>query len=123
MNVVMLLNIYIISALIQLQCSYCLDKILHRVEILHYLFFLIAPGIRVMCKFLFSLTLGVLLDMSLLFGTTIKQAAVNKVDDSHGNSLHKTFTPFLISPLKIIRSYFMQTNGYTLSTILLLISQ
>ena len=76
MNIVMLLIIYIISALSQLQCSYCLNN---RTELRYFVisFVPFAPAECVMCQFIFKLlfsqTLNILFEISLLFRITVNQ--------------------------------------------------
>ena len=75
----MLLIIYVISVLSLLQCSYCLNN---RMELRYFVisFVPFAPAQCVMCQFIFKLlfsqTLNILFEMSLLFRITVKQTAI-----------------------------------------------
>ena len=124
MNIVMLLIIYIISALSQLQCSYCLNN---RTELRYFVISVVpfAPAECVMCQFIFKLlfsqTLNILFEMSLLFRITVKQTAIiSCVMIVMITFWTKYLTQFFSCHIKVIRPYFLQTNSCTLSKILLL---
>ena len=125
MNIVMLLIIYIISALSQLQCSYCLNN---RTELRYFVisFVPFAPAECVMCQFilklLFSQTLNILFEISLLFRIiTVKQTAIiSCVMIVMITFWTKYLMQFFSCHIKVIRPYFLQTNSCTLSKILLL---
>ena len=125
MNIVMLLIIYIISALSQLQCSYCLNN---RTELRYFVisFVPFAPAECVMCQFIFKLlfsqTLNILFEISLLFHIiTVKQTAIiSCVMIVMITFWTKYLTQFFSCHIEVIRPYFLQTNSCTLSKILLL---
>ena len=124
MNIVRLLIIYIISALSQLQCSYCLNN---RTELRYFVisFVLFAPVECVMCQFIFKLlfsqTLNILFEISLLFRITVKQTAIiSCVMIVMITFWTKYLTQFFSCHIKVIRPYFLQTNSCTSSKILLL---
>ena len=124
MNIVMLLIFYIISALSQLQCSYCLNN---RTELRYFIisFVLFAPGLCLTCQFIFKLvfsqTLNILFDIALLFRITVKQTAIMScVMIVMITFWTKYLTPFFSCHIKVIRPYFLQTNSCILSKILLL---
>ena len=124
MNIVMLLIFYIMSALSQLQCSYCLNN---RTELRYFIisFVLFAPGLCVTCQFIFKLvfsqTLNILFEIALLFHITVKQTAIiSCVMIVMVTFWTKYLTPFFSCHIKAIRPYFLQTNSCILSKILLL---
>ena len=124
MNIMMLLIFYMISALSQLQCSYCLNN---RTELRYFIisFVLFAPGLFVMCQFIFKLifsqTLNILFEIALLFRITVKQTAITScVVIVMITFWTKYLTPFFSCHIKAIRPYFLQTNSCILSKILLL---
>ena len=125
MNIVMLLIFYMISALSQLQCSYCLNN---RTELRYFIisFVLFAPGLCVtlrasfIFKILFSQTLNILFEIALLFRITVKQTAIMScVMIVMITFWTKYLTPFFSCHIKAIRPYFLQTNSCILSKILL----
>ena len=122
-NIVMLLMFYMISALSQLQCSYCLNN---RTELRYFIisFVLFAPGLCVTCQFIFKLifsqTVNVLFEIALLFRITVKQTTITScVVIVMITFWTKYLTHFFNCHIKAIRPYFLQTNSCTLSKILL----
>ena len=84
-----------------------------------------APAECVMCQFIFKLlfskTLNILFEISLLFRITVKQTAIiSCVMIVMITFWTKYLTEFFSCHIKVIRPYFLQTNSCTLSKILLL---
>ena len=115
MNLVMLLIIFIISALSQLLCSYCLNN---RTELRYFVisFVLFAPAEGVMCQFIFKLlfsqTLNVLFEIPLLFRITVKQTAIiSCVMIVMITFWTKYLTQFFSCHIKVIRPYFCKLTA------------
>ena len=115
MNIMMLLIFYMISALSQLQCSYCLNN---RTELRYFIisFVLFAPGLYVTCQFisklLFSQTLNNLFAIALLFRITVKQTAIMScVMIVMITFWTKYLTPFFSCHIKAIRPYFCKLTA------------
>ena len=115
MNIMMLLIFYMISALSQLQCSYCLNN---RTELRYFIiyFVLFAPGLCVTCQFIFKLlfsqTLNILFEIALLFRITVKQTAIMScVMIVMITFWTKYLTPFFSCPIKAIRPYFFKLTA------------
>ena len=115
MNIMMLLIFYMISALSQLQCSYCLNN---RTELRYFIisFVLFAPGLCVTCQFIFKLlfsqTLNILFEIALLFRITVKQTAIMScVMIVMITFWTKYLTPFFSCHIKAIRPYFCKLTA------------
>ena len=119
--------LYLFQLLLLLLLFYANAYLNNRTELRYFIisFVLFAPGLCVMCQFIFKLifsqTLNNLFEIALLFRITVKQTAIMScVMIVMITFWTKCLTPFFSHHIKVIRPYFLQTNSCTLSKILLL---
>ena len=113
-----------IAVVPSLSALYCLNN---RTELRYFVisFVPFAPAECVMCQFIFKLlfsqTLNILFEISLLFRITVTQTAIiSCVMIVMITFWTKYLTQFFSCHIKVIRPYFLQTNSCALSEILLL---